>query len=277
MLIELFEFLGISPAIFMKAAFEITCLSLFFICFSHSVVCHGWKRSVREFTAGFFLTACCESLGVLSGAYVYPGFQFYVFSVPIANPASWIALVYIIIELSNRLVYGRRALQAYDSEGNHMTKEQFSLFKGSIFKTIIILSLLDSTLALVLDIIMDPLATVYNWWIWVPAAEGTNSVVAGTVDPYNFNRMTYLTTPDNPVYHYFAPFFSEGLRYPTRVFGIPLINFISWFIFVMIFTFQFRWVEFQGGWSELKKTVVLWLMILVDIPVLAILLITPNI
>ena len=273
----IFELLGIDPALFMKAAFEITCLSLFFICLTHSVVCHGWKRSLREFTAGFFLTACCESLGVLSGAYVYPGFQFYIFSVPIANPASWIALVYIIIELTNRLVYGPMALETYEADGHRITKERFALFQGNFLKTILVLAIIDSSLALVIDIILDPLATVYNWWIWVPADEGINSVIAGTVDPYNFNQMVYLTTTQNPVYEYFSGIFTDGVRYPTRVFGIPLINFISWFVFVLIFTFQFRWVEFQNSWSELKKTGVLWVMVLLDIPLLAIALITPNI
>ena len=73
---------------------------------------NGSHRTLREFSAGFFLTFACESLGVLSGAYVYPGFYLYLFVVPVANPASWVALVYVIIGFSNRLVYGRRALDA---------------------------------------------------------------------------------------------------------------------------------------------------------------------
>jgi len=276
MAVELFQYLGLSPADFMKAAFEISLLSLFFICLAHSIVCHGWKRSLREFAAGFFLTACCESAGVLSGAYVYPGFHFYIFAVPVANPASWIALVYIIIELTNHMVYGRKALKIYESDEYSIRQEDFKLFNGAFLKTILVLALLDASIALGLDLVMDPLATVYNWWIWVPEAEGVNSVIQGVVNPYNFTEAVFLTTPDNWLYQFFAPYFSEGVRYPTRLFGIPVINFISWFVFVLIFTFQFRWVEYQQSWTELKKTLVLWSLVLIDIPVLAFALITPN-
>ena len=136
-MISLFEYMGLVPAEFMKSAFEISLLSLFFICLTHSMVCHGWKRSLREFTAGFFLTACCESAGVLSGAYVYPGFTFYIFAVPVANPASWIALVYIIIELTNRMVYGKRALKTYESDGYVMKQKDYRLLNGSFLKTLI--------------------------------------------------------------------------------------------------------------------------------------------
>lgn len=276
-MISLFEYLGLVPADFMKAAFEVSLLSLFFICLTHSIVCHGWKRSLREFTAGFFLTACCESAGVLSGAYVYPGFTFYIFAVPVANPASWIALVYIIIELTNRMVYGKRALQTYESDGYEMKQSDYRLFNGSFLKTLLVLALIDASIGLGLDIVMDPLATVYNWWIWVPEAEGINCVIQDTVDPYNFKEAVFMTTPDNALYRFFAPYFAEGVRYPTRLFGIPVINFISWFVFVLIFTFQFRWVEYQESWSELKKTAVLWSLVILDIPILAYVLITPNI
>ena len=67
------------------------------------------------------------------------------------------------------------------------------------------------------------------------------------------------------------------MRYPTRVFGIPLINFIAWFVFPFVFTFEFRYVEFQEKWSDLKKTAVLWGLILIDIPILCFVLIVPNI
>ena len=276
-MISLFEYMGLIPADFMKAAFEVSLLSLFFICLTHSIVCHGWKRSLREFTAGFFLTACCESAGVLSGAYVYPGFTFYIFAVPVANPASWIALVYIIIELTNRMVYGKKALQTYESDGYEMKQSDYRLFNGSFLKTLLVLALIDASIGLGLDIVMDPLATVYNWWIWVPEAEGINCVIQDTVDPYNFKEAVFMTTPDNALYRFFAPYFAEGVRYPTRLFGIPVINFISWFVFVLIFTFQFRWVEYQESWSELKKTAVLWSLVILDIPILAYVLITPNI
>ena len=109
---NLLELLGITPP-FLKSAFEASLISLFLVCLAHSFATHGWKRTVREFTAGFFLTAFCESTGVLSGAYLYPGFRFYVFATPVANPASWIATVYIIIEVTNRIVYGKKALATY--------------------------------------------------------------------------------------------------------------------------------------------------------------------
>ena len=101
---ELFEYIGLIPAEFFKAAFEISLIGLFILCLFHSGKQHGWKRTFREFTAGFFLTAGCETIGVLSGAYVYPGYYFYLFSIPIVNPASWISLVYIVMEITNRLV-----------------------------------------------------------------------------------------------------------------------------------------------------------------------------
>jgi len=54
-----------------------------------------------------------------------------------------------------------------------------------------------------------------------------------------------------------------------------LINFIAWFVFVFAFTFQFRWVEIQQ-WTEWRKTVVLWGIVLADVPILGFCLIAPN-
>ena len=277
MAIAVFNILDVEPAVFFKEAFEISLLLFFITCLVHSFLSHGWQRTIREFTAGFFLTACCESIGVLSGAYVYPGFHFYLFSIPIANPASWIALVYVIMEMTNGIVYGSRAQELRRLTSSDLGIKAFALFKRGIVPTILILAAIDSVLALVIDIVMDPLATVFNWWIWVPDTEGANRVIEGTVDPYNFSLLTHLTTPDNPVYQFFSKFFSEGIRYPTRIFGIPLINFISWFVFVFVFTTQFRWVEYHENWNQMKKTVVLWSMMIADVPVLSFLLISPNI
>jgi len=271
------EILGINTAVFMKLAFEVCLIGLFIVCLVHSWLTHGPGRTLREFTAGFFMTACCESIGVLSGAYIYPGFHFYVFATPVANPASWIATVYIIIEVTNRIVYGRKSLSTYEVDGNRIEPEKFRLFSGSFLKTIVLLSAIDALFALAIDVVLDPLATVYNWWIWVPCEPGVTFIREGVVDPYNFKHMSFMTTPPNGFHDFFAQFFPHGMRYPTRVLGIPLINFIAWFVFVFTFTFEFRFVEFKGHWSELKKTVVLWLLILIDIPVLAFLLITPNI
>ncbi len=265
MVAHLFQTIGLEPAVFFKAAFEISCLSFFIICFAHSWMCHGWQRTLREFSAGFFLTFACESLGVLSGAYVYPGFYLYLYVVPVANPASWVALVYVLIGFNNRLVFGRRALQP-----------DFELPRTKILQTILTLAVLDATLALGIDLVMDPMATIFNWWIWVPVADGVSSVVAGVVEPYNFTHWAFITTPQTPVYDFFAVFFNEGNRYPTRVFGIPLINFLSWFVFVFVFAAQCRFVESQSMWRDGKKTLILWLLVLVDVPILAMLLIPPN-
>jgi uncharacterized membrane protein len=269
--------LGINPSFFLKAAFEISLISLFFVCLLHSFFTHGWKRTIREFVAGFFMTALCESTGVLSGAYVYPGFHFYIFATPVANPASWIATVYIIIEVTNRLVYGEKSLHSYEIDGNHLKPKEYSLFKGSFLKTLCVLALIDSLLALSIDIVMDPLATIYNWWIWVPCLPDVTTIEPGVVNPYNFNLHNFMSTPPNFLAEFFAKFFPHGMRYPTRVFGIPLINFIAWFLFVFVFAFEFRYVEFKDKWSDLKKTVVLWLLVLIDVPILGFILITPNI
>ncbi|MDP8255341.1 MAG: carotenoid biosynthesis protein [Candidatus Alcyoniella australis] len=238
---------------------------------------HGAARTLREFSAGFFMTACCESTGVLSGAYVYPGFHWYVLATPVANPASWIATVYIIIEVTNRIVYGRRSFETYERDGGQLDTERFRLFRGSFFKTLVCLALIDALLALVVDVVMDPLATVYNWWVWVPYLPDVTSIGPGVVDAYNFDNLRFLTTPENPVHDFFAGFFPHGLRYPTRVLGIPLINFIAWFVFVFTFTIEFRYVEFKNHWSQWRKTAVLWALVLLDIPILALLLIVPNI
>jgi uncharacterized membrane protein len=264
-MVTLFEALGLEPSVFFKAAFELSCLSFFGICFMHSWLSHGWQRTLREFSAGFFLTFACESLGVLSGAYVYPGFYLYLFVVPVANPASWVALVYVLIGFTNRLVYGRRALTS-----------QFVVPGDNLLKTVVLLAMLDAALALGIDLVMDPLATIFNWWVWVPVAEGISSVVAGVVEPFNFTHLAFITTPETPIYDFFAVFFNEGNRYPTRVLGIPLINFISWFVFVFVFSAQCRGVEAHLHWSQFKKTTVLWLLIIIDVPVLAMALIPPN-
>ena len=272
-----FTALGLEPAVFLKAAFEVSLISLFFVCLIHSYFTHGWKRTLREFTAGFFMTACCESTGVLSGAYVYPGFHFYVFATPVANPASWIATVYIIIEITNRMVYGRKSLRTNIHHATGGNPVNFSLLKGSFIKTLLLLALIDATLALVVDLVMDPLASVYNWWIWVPCLPDITKIGPGVVDPYNFDLRVFLTTPPNVFADFFAQFFPNGMRYPTRVLGIPLINFVAWLVFVFVFTFEFRYVESKDKWSNLKKTVVLWSLILIDVPILSFLLIVPNI
>jgi uncharacterized membrane protein len=150
------------------------------------------------------------------------------------------------------------------------------LIAGSLGLTLIALALCDATLALLLDLVLDPLATVYNWWIWVPYEAGVHTVEAGMVDPYNFSRAVWMTTPDSWIGQFFSQFFEEGLRYPTRILGIPLINFVAWVVFVFSFCLQFRWVESRRHWSEIKRTAVLWSLVLVDWPFMSLLLIAPN-
>ena len=140
---------------------------------------------------------------------------------------------------------------------------------------------------MVVDIVMDPLATIYNWWLWVPCLKDVATIGPGVVDPYNFTNHIFLETPKdinlyiatvpNVFADFFARFFPDGMRYPIKVLGIPLINFIAWFVFPFVFTLEFRIVESREKWSELKKTAVLWGLILIDIPVLCFVLIVPNI
>lgn len=265
------------PAWLVKAVFEPSLVALFLACLAHSLATHGVARTLREFVAGFVLTALAESTGVLSGAYVYPGFGFYVLATPFVNPASWVALVYVLMEVSNRLIYGRRILDP-ENPGRSQVLAAGSplLLGGSLLKTLALLALVDACLALMIDLVLDPLATIYNWWIWVPCIGGSHTIAAGAVDPYNFDRLVWMATPDNPVANLFAPAFADGFRYPTRVLGIPLINFIAWLVFVFVYAFEFRWVESRKEWSEGRKTAVLWTLMLVDWPILAVLLITPN-
>ena len=260
----LLQALGFEGAWLAKAIFETNLLVLFAVCAGHSVWVHGWARTLREFSAGFALTALCESAGVLSGAYVYPGFRFYVLATPVGNPASWVALVYVIMHISDHLFFGpggggpRRALSG-----------------RSWPLTLLLLALCDATLGLMLDLVLDPLATIFNWWIWVPAEAGVHTIAEGVVQPYNFERLSWMSTPDNPLARFFAPFFEGGFRYPTRIFGIPLINFVAWLVFVFVFSLQFRWVE-SRDWGHWRKTLVLWAVVLADVPVLGFALIAPN-
>jgi len=219
------------------------------------------------------LTALCESAGVLSGAYVYPGFQFYIFATPVGNPAAWVALVYIIMKLSDRIVFGV-AKTTHDP----VNQSSSYLIQGSLLKTILVLAIVDASMGLMLDLVLDPLATIYNWWLWVPYEEGVSTITAGYVKPYNFDHLVWMTTPDNPVAEFFrSNFFESGFRYPTRLLGIPLINFLAWLVFVFVFSFQFRLVESRTTWSEWKRTLILWGIVLADVPILALLLISPNI
>ena len=240
---------------FFKYTFEIGCFIIFIICVYHSYLSYGIAKTVREFTAGFILSAGCENFGVLSGAYVYPGFHLYFFEIPLANPLSWVALVYVIMEITNRLYI--------------KNFERYSILGG-----LICFAFVDGLLALMLDLMMDPLATVYNWWIWVEPDQ--TKVIEGDVIPYNFTEITHMITPDNWVYDFFKENFQES-RYPTRWFGIPLINYISWFVFVSVFSFQFRWVEDRFGWKQINKSLLLWLIVLIDVPILSWVLISINI
>lgn len=250
--------MGVEPAQYLKSTFEICLIGLFVLCFMHSNWVHGWKRTLREFSAGFFLTAMVENIGVLCGAYVYPGFHFYVYATPLLNPASWVAIVYVVIEFTNRIVYGPRSLQTYEVDGFSEDQQNFTLFKGPFIKTLVLLAAIDASLLVMIDLIEDPLASIYNWWIWVPCAEGVNTITAGVIDPYNFSNHVWMETPDNPISRFIAQFFPNGMRYPTRPLGIPLTNFIDWFLLVFMFSLSFRWVEFKHDWSDLKKTIVLW-------------------
>jgi uncharacterized membrane protein len=264
-----------------KGIFEVNLLLLFAICLTHSLRTHGWRRTLREFGAGFMLTACCESLGVLSGAYVYPGFELYIFATPVGNPASWVALVYVIMVVTDGIIYGRKAVikpeLPVDGETSDGLGPGRPLLKGSLLTTLLVLATVDATLALLLDLVLDPLATIYNWWIWVPCEEGVTQIAAGVVEPYNFEHLVWLSTPDNALAEFFAPFFDGQCRYPTRVIGIPLINFIAWFVFVFVFACQFRWIDSRKNWSEWRRTGVLWGLVLLDVPVLGFILIAPNI
>jgi len=268
---------GIDSGRLIKTLFEPSLVALFLACLAHSLRTHGVARTTREFVAGFALTWLAESTGVLSGAYVYPGFRLYVGATPFVNPASWVALVYVIMEVSNRLLYGRRALDPDDpGRSRVLDRDSTLVLGGSLVKTLALLALIDASLALMVDLVLDPLATVYNLWIWVPCVAESHTIPPGAVDPYNFDRMVWMSTPDTPVAHLWAPAFSEGFRYPTRLLGIPLINFIAWLVFVFVYAFQFRWVDGCSHWSEARKTTVLWGLMLIDWPILAFLLITPN-
>ena len=266
--------LGLDPAWIVKAVFETNLLLLFCICFWHSLRTHGVGRTFREFSAGFLLTALAESAGVLSGAYVYPGFHFYVLATPVGNPASWVALVYVVMTISERLVFGRPSM----TSGFRVDEGTAAALRprGGLVGAIVLLALCDASLALLIDLVLDPLATVYNWWIWVPSEAGVATIGAGVVDPYNFDRLVWMKTPPNSVADFFARFFVGGWRYPTRVLGIPLINFIAWFVFVFVFSLQFRWIDSRRHWTEWRRTGVLWAIVLVDVPILALLLISPN-
>jgi uncharacterized membrane protein len=269
--------IGISPGTLVKTLFEPSLIALFLACLIHSLSTYGWKRTIREFVAGFTLTLLAESTGVLSGAYVYPGFYFYVGATPFVNPASWVALVYVLIEVSNRLVFGPRIVDPINqSRSIPLNHKSDLLISGSLITTIMILAAVDASLALMLDLVLDPLATIYNWWIWVPSTADIYTIPNGHVDPYNFSNLVWMATPDNPIASLFSHAFEGGYRYPTRIMGIPLINFIAWFVFVFIYTFQFRWVESQEQWNDIKKTVLLWSIVLLDWPILSFLLITPN-
>ena len=252
----------LDPAFF-KTTFEVNLFILFGVCLIHSLITHGWQRTIREFTAGFILTLFCETTGVLSGAYVYPGFHFYLLSVPFVNPASWVALIYIIMHISSFIL---------DST-NWFSRVK----KQSVLAPILVLALSDASIALGLDLVLDPLASIYNWWIWIPVKEGVYSIQEGMVDPYNFKELTFLTTPEGPIKEFFSNYFIGGFRYPTRIFGIPLINFIAWFVFVFFFSFQFRYVQSKNNWPHLKKTIILWTLIIINIPILCFILIAPNI
>ncbi len=268
---------GIEPARLIKAVFEPSLIALFLVCLGHSLYNHGMARTLREFVAGFTLTMLAESTGVLSGAYIYPGFHAYVWATPFVNPASWVALVYVLMEVSNRLVFGPGIIDP-ERPGRSLPIVAGSRFllRGHLLQTLLVLALLDASLALTIDLVLDPMATIYNWWVWVPLIEGSHVIPAGTVDPYNFDHLVWLQTPDNPLARLWEPAFPDGFRYPTRLLGIPLINFIAWLVFVFVYAVQFRWVESRTGWSETRKTGVLWGLMVLDWPVLAFLLITPN-
>ena len=255
-----------------KGVFELNLLLLFVICLLHSLRVHSWQRTCREFGAGFMLTALCESTGVLSGAYIYPGFQWYIFATPVGNPASWVALIYIIMMISDRIIFG---IQALPHVKGHLKRVPINLAKGPLY-TVLVLACCDAWIALSLDFVLDPIASIYNWWIWVPYESGVRSIEAGEVIAYNFDHHVWMNTPQNPIGSWFMSFFSEGWRYPTRIFGIPAINFVAWFVFVFTFTSQFRWIERKAHWGEWKKTVVLWGILLCETPLLCMLLIIPN-
>ncbi len=253
MLQELLYTLGVDPATYLKSTFETSLIALFILCCIHSCWVHGWKRTIREFTAGFILTATMENIGVLSGAYVYPGFSLYVYATPLLNPLSWVAIVYIVMGFTNGLVYGDKSTLA---------KEELLLLSGPYIKTLLILACIDASLLVMVDIIEDPLATIYNWWIWVPYSDGVTMIESGVVDPYNFKNLVWMSTPNNEISQYFSALYPEGFKYPTRFLGIPITNFIAWFILVFTFSLSTRWVEQKKEWSDIKKTSVLWALMI---------------
>ena len=155
------------------------------------------------FTAGI-LTLFCET-GGSSGAYAYPDSTLYLIC-SFCKSCCMGALIYIIMHISSFIL------------------ESKSWFKGlkkeSIIIPIFALAFVDATIALGLDLILDPLASIYNWWIWVPVKKGIYYIDEGMIDPYNFKNLTFLTTPEGPVKEFFSNYFIEGFRYPTRLLGI---------------------------------------------------------
>lgn len=81
---------------------------------------------------------------------------------------------------------------------------------GSFMIIILLLVLCDGVLVVMLDLVLDFLVIIYNWWIWVFVEFVVHIIEVGVVDVYNFDYYVWMSMFDNLVVDWFGGYFFEG-------------------------------------------------------------------
>ena len=131
--------------------FFILSISLvWFLLIVYSFKTLGLKKTIRYFLPMMIVGLFIESGGVATGNYYYPGYFFYINvlggAVPLVIILGWSANLFLFINMAKIFV-----------------KE---VFKKQNKIQLVLISLIASVFAILLDLLQDPLAHHNHWWVW---------------------------------------------------------------------------------------------------------------
>jgi len=130
----------------------------------HSFKFRGAFNTLLFFFGGVIVCGGIENVNVTFGGYEYPtgGITFLIYECPIWVITGWYVIIYCAVFISHSLVgkgEGSLTIIGIGTEAKNGVDKQF-------IKLTIIRCAFAAYIAILLDLIMDPVGIANNWWVW---------------------------------------------------------------------------------------------------------------
>ncbi len=138
--------------------------SLAILIFIHSFKFRGLFKSLLLFLGAVVVGGGVENINSILGGYNYPGSDFTIFLVdcPFDVVLGWYVLIYCCTFMSHTIIgKGKGSLQSIGIGTDPENGVDKSFIKLSILR-----GMLAGLFAVLLDLIIDPVAVANNWWKW---------------------------------------------------------------------------------------------------------------